>query len=1209
MAKQIEMPPELKSHLENKMIGTEINGMRIKQLRGSGNTAATYEVEDEFGIPWALKLVTRDSYGDKAPLREIVRFANTVDNRFLVFPIAIGDWPLKLKNTTYKFIWFKSRCVKGETLEDFIESGVQFSAKHEIERYMTNLTAALEELRRLGYSHGDLHNRNIMREVIGEDGPLPEIRYVIIDFSEAHPIDATQEGLLKDIEMFGRHLRSFYDAVYQRGTPTREEMRVLTAIEHIPGLLNGISPESMGISRASQILERFNIGLISVEETTHKLVDPFHPLSAEDIGSDVLLTDLCLIQMWWISELERSSNVLLIGPRGCGKTMAFRRLRLKTKIKAKKTEEIRADRYIGFYLPCESVFYMRFSDFSEIDIESNKDSLVLYFNMAILTEVLSTLAVLPEFLGPVSKQAIQSFSKLLQEEIGTLWEELHFPSLVTSLGELTDFAGILLRHIRKSIAYGHYIDARGSTDFIARLVELVKRGIPSLGERYFIFFLDDYTQERVPFKLQEALHPIVSQRSSDVCFKISAHMFGSIYCQPRPLAHDEGRNIQIINLGTVYLQRKRNRVEGKLLLRILNERFKHCEGYNGTIEEWLGKTTYPGGKTLSHALHDEYSRSKTHYHGIECLMNLCTGDFSEMIRIVGEIFREAGIEKDAPVQLIPAYVQDRVIRAVSREFLGRVRHIRPDGQKLYDVLSNFGTLSQRLLYQRGLVKQGTDSKGRVRMDPYDVLTVYIDNLPAASRVAKVVWERLQVASIFVDVGLAPSQRTVIADRATMRRIYCPAFSTTLTSSEHMQLTKDRFELFMDKPKEFCTDYFQRRPAQQPLWSDQGTQEAEEVGISVGAALEIDDKYKVDFTSKVSGNWIKTVNTLPPVIPLEQTIGKDVHFDLYIGAFGFEERTANAATLLAHSGIRAENAIMVEFDMYYDANSERRHNYEKAISQLTGGKPYRPILAAVGVQDPYFQERLNDLLKTLAKTNATRILFDITSCPSIVLANSLRVLLEYPCHLTILYSEAAEYFPTLGEWESGKLRPSDKRVQPPFMGVRFVTKPPILQSDDLAELPVLLVLFPTFNTERTDGVLAELDPVKRIWLFGEPHDLKKNSYRINMAKSFAAPIMYEGDTWSMVSTFQYTECLLALAGIYSEHRFRYRIAIMPHGSKMQTLAVSLFAITHEASLVFATPKTYIPNRYSKGCIQVWGITLGETKHLINRLRSERALGNE
>lgn len=523
--------------------------------------------------------------------------------------------------------------------------------------------------------------------------------------------------------------------------------------------------------------------------------------------------------------MEANKNILLIGPRGCGKTMIFRRLRLKTKITAKKTPEIKKDPYIAFYLPCESLFFMRFSDLSEPYVETHKNALILYFNMAVLAEVSSTLSVLPEYFGRVSTNLAVSIGRHLKEEIQTLWEDLRFPPEIIRLDELTEFSGEVMRHIHKSISYGEVVGPRGSTDFISRLVDIVKREVPTLSEKYFIFFLDDYTEERVPLALQEALHPTVVQRSSDLCFKVSAHMFGSIYHSPRPLALDEGRNINVINLGTAYLKLDKRKSEGKILIEILNERFNNNEKYKGTIKEWLGARSYSGGRSLSQALHDSDTRSKAYYHGIETLVDLCTGDYSEMIRLVGEIFEGAGIKPGTPPKRIPPSIQDKAIKRVSRDYLGRIRHIHPDGQKLFDIVSSFGELSRDLLYYHRPVQQGRDSKGQPRKEPYDLLTIYVDDLTRASKSARELWELLQKASIFVNEGLAPSQRTVIADRATLRRIYCPAFKTTLTSSEHLQATKVQFEYLMDKPDEFSAEYLRH---QVPEGTYQSTLEDDEI---------------------------------------------------------------------------------------------------------------------------------------------------------------------------------------------------------------------------------------------------------------------------------------------------------------------------------------------------------------------------------------------
>ena len=63
--------------------------------------------------------------------------------------------------------------------------------------------------------------------------------------------------------------------------------------------------------------------------------------------------------------------------------------------------------------------------------------------------------------------------------------------------------------------------------------------------------------------------------------------------------------------------------------------------------------------------------------------------------------------------------------------------------------------------------------------------------------------------------------------------------------------------------------------------------------------------------------------------------------------------------------------------------------------------------------------------------------------------------------------------------------------------------------------------------------------------------------------------------------------------------------MPHGSKMQTLGVNLFALAHQVSMIFAMPKDYNPKRYSEECKQVWAIPLGDTTALKRLLQSGQA----
>lgn len=158
---------------------------------------------------------------------------------------------------------------------------------------------------------------------------------------------------------------------------------------------------------------------------------------------------------------------------------------------------------------------------------------------------------------------------------------------------------------------------------------------------------------------------------------------------------------------------------------------------------------------------------------------------------------------------------------------------------------------------------------------------------------------------------------------------------------------------------------------------------------------------------------------------------------------------------------------------------------------------------------------------------------------------------------------------------------------------------------LDQLPDCLVLFPSFNGDRSKAVLSAVDPSlltspgkKVYWLLGLPH-LEKDRWRISAMEMINE--IPKGSLQIEVSTFDYKESIRVLESIYAEVGERYNLTLSPLGSKLQSLGTALFCYLHpEVRVLLATPREYNATRYSDGCKAIWKIDFGITTELLDVL---------
>ena len=322
--------------------------------------------------------------------RQEIDKANSLPDIVVRFSGVVDPWPCGGVDC----VLLVSEYVRGSSLEKHLsENGSDISISF-VESFMRIMLSLLNMMDNRGINHGDLHLRNILvqdrNEILGE----PSYQFRVIDFGVSRATSAAR--LKDDYDQVAEMLKSLLKVVdYQVASPRDKYAYNILNDYFLARHLTERDPTRDPLCRNPTALfgrlEQIDYEFqeTQLQETHATLTSPFDFLSCEQIGEDhKLLNSLYSGLFLGVKEIERRGNLVITGPRGCGKSTVFKSLSLRHRYSVQDDPPDSVP-YFGVYYRCDDLY----AAFPRYRIPNEEDAVNLpihFLASALLEELLDT---------------------------------------------------------------------------------------------------------------------------------------------------------------------------------------------------------------------------------------------------------------------------------------------------------------------------------------------------------------------------------------------------------------------------------------------------------------------------------------------------------------------------------------------------------------------------------------------------------------------------------------------------------------------------------------------------------------------------------------------------------------------------------------------------------------------------------------------------
>jgi len=784
-------------------IGKQVPGQpgdySMVELRGSGGDGHVFRAHsDELEHDIAVKIIPKQNLKDN--WKEEYQKANLLRSRLVVKFFSVNEW----KDTEHSIdcVMLLSDYIPGETLRNYIRKNTNNISIDFIVNFLREMFDLFHEMKGRDFQHGDLHDGNVIVEDQSSSLVEPDYAFRITDFGVT---SATEHGQVKnDFENLAFILKELLENVdYQSAQPLEKyTFNILNDHFLAKHLMETDTTRDPYARRPQKLFERISeieseFDGIQIDKAVKKITDPFEYLSCEQIGdSHSLLRTLYSDRFLGLSSIETRNNLVLTGPRGCGKSTVFKSLSLQHRIII-ENDHPNEFSYIGIYYRCDDLYFA----FPRYTIPDREEA----FNVP-MHFMISTL--ISELFDTIKKWSLRYYKDEFERKEENIskssWELLElsrppepgidsFKALSARLQKERIRAAKKQRFVNDpKHSFGFYF----GPDILIKICNMLTEKFSFLQNRPFYFFIDDYSSPKITIDLQRNLNRLFMQRTSSCFFKLSTESTVSYTRSDIDTkAYVEGREFTLMNLGLNYIH-----AEEKEKLRFIEDvferRFKAIDDYPvSNLETLLGSYK---GLNYNQAANLIRKGERVEIWGKESLCRLCCGDIYHIIdlvkQMVANIGGAEGLAKIESPQKIPSEDQTRAIREQAGNFLKGLR-ILPNGSHLVDIVSSFGIVAHSYLKHRNSKNERTNPPWQAhRIEPYDQL--------ALSDEAQKIYDELLRYSVFIEDVRGKSRRGKVVPRLYLRRLLIPHFNLTFSMRDSVELEPDEIQELLLAPKEF-----------------------------------------------------------------------------------------------------------------------------------------------------------------------------------------------------------------------------------------------------------------------------------------------------------------------------------------------------------------------------------------------------------------------